>query len=227
MFTYKYPKPSVAVDCVIFGFDGNALNVLLIKRKQAPFKGQWAIPGGFVEENESCEIAAYRELQEETGLRNTNMELVGVFSDPKRDPRERVISITYYTLIKKDDSIKGADDAEEAQWFPLKEIPPLAFDHASLLTSARKCLITKATFRPIGLNILSECFSLTDLHLLYEAVLGKRIAIRTLQRKLTSIKLLMTANTPDSTRRKRAKMLCFDADKYNELTQKGIFIAFK
>jgi 8-oxo-dGTP diphosphatase len=227
MYTYQHPRPAVATDCIIFGFDGEQLNVLLVKRKHDPFKGFWAIPGGFVEENETCEDAAKRELKEETGLETVSpIELVGVFSNPNRDPRERVISVAYYTLIKKNDAVKGSDDAEEAEWFPLKKLPKLAFDHQKILQSAKSMLSYNISFKPIGMNILPEYFSLMEIHKLYEAILSTNINIRTLQRKLMKYKFLTTTDKVDLSRKRTAKLLKFDIPVYNALTEKGIFLNF-
>ena len=134
-FCYKYPRPTVTTDCVVFGIEGNNINVLLIKRGNEPFKGLWALPGGFLNPDETAEEGALRELREETGLEAAEVEQLYTFSDPKRDPRDRVISIAYMAVVKLQD-VKGEDDASEAKWFPLKEIPSLAFDHELILNKA-------------------------------------------------------------------------------------------
>ena len=127
-YHYKYPHPSVTTDCVVFGYDGLRLNVLLIERGADPFKGHWAFPGGFLNIDESAQQGAKRELFEETGLRDADIRQFHTFSAVNRDPRERVISIAYYALVRISE-VKGGDDAAKAQWFPLDSVPPLAFDH--------------------------------------------------------------------------------------------------
>ena len=134
-YTYRYPHPAVTTDCVVFGFDGVRLNVLLIERGHEPYKGHWAFPGGFLEIDEDAPDGARRELREETGLVVTNIEQLGAFTAPDRDPRERVISIAYFTLVRVSD-VQGADDAARAQWFPISHLPELAFDHHQIFEQA-------------------------------------------------------------------------------------------
>ena len=171
-YHYKYPHPSVTTDCVIFGFDGTRLNVLLIERGNDPYKGCWAFPGGFLNMDESALEGAKRELYEETGLRDAYIHQFHAFSAPDRDPRERVISIAYFALVRLTD-VKAGDDAAKAQWFPLDEIPPLAFDHDKMLREALKALRRLIHFEPIGVELLPENFTKTQLQSLYEAILGK------------------------------------------------------
>ena len=134
-YTYKYPHPAVTTDCVVFGIDGDKLKILLIERGNEPYKGYWAFPGGFLNMDENAEQGALRELEEETGLKLTHVKEFGTFSDVDRDPRERVISIAFYTFITKAD-VKCGDDAAKAQWFALDELPHLAFDHDLMLQKA-------------------------------------------------------------------------------------------
>ena len=131
-FCYKYPRPAVTTDCVVFGIEGNTINVLLIKRGNEPFKGLWALPGGFLNPDETAEEGALRELREETGLEAAEVEQLHTFSDPKRDPRDRVISIAYMAIVKLQE-VKGGDDASDARWFPIDNLPELAFDHDWIL----------------------------------------------------------------------------------------------
>ena len=134
-YTYKYPHPAVTTDCVVFGLDGPQLSILLIERGGEPYKGCWAFPGGLMDIDETAEQGAVRELYEETGLTLKYLKQFGTFTAVNRDPRERVITIAYYTLTHKSD-VKGSDDAAKAQWFPLDKIPPLAFDHDEILHKA-------------------------------------------------------------------------------------------
>lgn len=135
-YTYDYPRPAVTTDCVVFGIDGQNLKVLLIERGQEPYKGHWAFPGGFLNMDETAEQCAVRELKEETGLDLHDLKQIGAFSAVDRDPRGRVITIAFYALTRPS-AVQGGDDAAEARWFALNELPPLAFDHDSILREAR------------------------------------------------------------------------------------------
>ena len=135
MYCYKYPHPAVTADCIVFYKEDDKLEVLLIKRKNEPYKDCWAFPGGFVNMDESAEEAAIRELKEETGLEVSEVEQLKAYSNPDRDPRERVITIAFIaeSEIK---AVKGSDDAKEARWFDISNLPPLAFDHEDILRDA-------------------------------------------------------------------------------------------
>jgi len=136
-YTYKYPHPAVTADCVLFGRDGVGLKVLLVERGNDPFKGCWAFPGGFMEIDETAEAAAARELEEETGLRSIPMEQLRTFSTVDRDPRGRVLSVVFIAFANVSDcAVAAGDDASSAQWFPLDQIPKLAFDHDEVMCVA-------------------------------------------------------------------------------------------
>jgi 8-oxo-dGTP diphosphatase len=141
-YTYKYARPALTVDCVVFGFDGNeALNVLLIQRAHEPFEGRWALPGGFAEVGESLENAAARELEEETGLSGVPLEQLHTFGNPDRDPREHVVTVAYLARVNPAaHEVRAASDATKAAWFPLDELPKLAFDHDEIITVAEERL---------------------------------------------------------------------------------------
>ena len=174
MFTYDYPRPSVTVDVVVFGYDGGPdLKLLLIQRGGEPFKGQWALPGGFVDMDEDLEASALRELEEETGVRDLFVEQLYTFGAPGRDPRGRVISVAYFALVNlTDHPAVAASDAEQAEWYPLHELPELAFDHARIIDMATNRLRAKVRYQPIGFELLPEEFTLAELQALYETVLG-------------------------------------------------------
>lgn len=136
MYFYKYPHPAVAADCVVFVREGAEVKVLLIERRNAPCKGEWAFPGGFMNIDETAEEAARRELEEETGLKVGSVHQVGTFTAVDRDPRERVVSITYYAELPRVVAVSGSDDARNARWFSLNNLPKLAFDHEMILQKA-------------------------------------------------------------------------------------------
>ena len=153
-YTYKYPHPAVTVDCVVFGFDEGELKVMLIRRGGPPFKGRWALPGGFVDLDESVDEAARRELREETGIERVFLEQLYTFGAVDRDPRERVISVAYYALVKlSDHRIQAATDAAAAAWFCISDLPPLAFDHEGIFEMALARLKGKILYEPIGFEL--------------------------------------------------------------------------
>ena len=168
-YHYKYPHPSVTTDCVIFGFDGNAVKVLLIERGGEPYKGCWAFPGGFLEMEESAEEGARRELMEETGLATAFVKQFHAFSDPDRDPRERVLTIAYYSLVRLSE-VKGMDDAKEAKWFALDEVPKLAFDHDEMLRLAKEDISKEIRLATKDWQELTRGFSPEELKKIEDAL---------------------------------------------------------
>ncbi|MBI1928180.1 NUDIX hydrolase [Candidatus Poribacteria bacterium] len=137
MYTYEYPRPAVTADILLFADDSVGRKVLLIQRKNPPFKDHWAFPGGFIEMGESLDDSARRELHEETGLSDVQLTQLGAFGDPHRDPRGRVITIAYYGRIDSEQAhLIAGSDAADARWFSIAELPPLAFDHAEILAAA-------------------------------------------------------------------------------------------
>ncbi|MBR5897841.1 MAG: NUDIX hydrolase [Muribaculaceae bacterium] len=226
MYCYKYPHPSVATDCVIFGFDGNDINVLLIERGIEPFKGLWAFPGGFMRIDESAEQCAARELAEETSLEVKYMEQLKAFSAVGRDPRERVVSIAFYALVRLKD-VQGGDDAARAQWFPIHSVPGLAFDHDRILREATSRLREKLCFEPIGFDLLPEVFTMGQLQRLYEAILDVSFDRRNFAKKILKLDLLIEeGNRPDNAPTRIPRMYRFNKEKYDELKRKGIKLEF-
>lgn len=225
-YTYKYPHPAVTTDCVIFGFDGTQLQVLLIERGLEPYKGKWAFPGGFVKMDESCEEGALRELQEETGLTGAYVEQFHTFSDPNRDPRERVITVAYYALVRVQE-VKAGDDATKAVWFALNEVPQLAFDHERILRAALKRLRERIHFEPIGFELLRERFTLRALQNLYEAILDVRFDRSNFAKKMLHFNILKQVDKVATTGTKReVKLYSFNEESYKELKQKGFRLEF-
>ena len=175
-YRYKYPRPCVTTDCVVFGFEGAKLNVLLIERGIEPYKGHWAFPGGFLNMDETALQGAKRELYEETGLKDAYIHQFHAFSEVNRDPRDRVITIAYYALVRIRE-VKAGDDAAKAQWFPLDKVPPLAFDHDKILRKATNELRRQIHFEPIGFELLPEIFTMTQLQHLFHRIMVSRILL--------------------------------------------------
>jgi 8-oxo-dGTP diphosphatase len=221
--TYKYPRPALTVDCVVFGFDETELKVLLIQRGLEPFKGRWALPGGFVRLEETLEEAARRELEEEAGLKQVFLEQLYTFGAVKRDPRERVVSVAYYALVKMSaHQTKAATDAADAKWFPIAESPKLAFDHADILQTALGRLKAKVRYEPIGFELLPPKFTLSQLQRLYEAVLEVELDKRNFRKKMMSYDLLLPLKEQQLTGRHRpAQLYRFNAEKYEKLKMRG------
>jgi len=221
--TYQYPRAALTVDCVVFGFEESDLQVLLIRRAIPPFKDRWALPGGFVRVEETLDDAARRELVEETGLKDVFLEQLYTFGAVDRDPRERVVSVAYYALVRPGDHTTAAStDAAEARWFPIQDIPALAFDHATILTAALKRLRGKLTYQPIGFELLPPKFTLTQLQRLYEAVLGGEIDKRNFRKKVLSFDLLIPLKEQHRDGPHRpAQLFRFDPVKYERLKKKG------
>ena len=225
-FVYKYPHPAVTTDCVIFGFDGQQLKVLLVERGIEPYKGHWAFPGGFLKMDETAEEGALRELKEETGLETAYIEQLGAFSDVKRDPRERVITIAFYALVNITE-VKGGDDAADARWFRIDDMPLLAFDHDHILRVAQKRLKEQIHFNPIGFELLPEVFTMPQLQALYEAILEVKFDRRNFSRKLLTLGLLDMADPDQERNGTRTPVLYrFNAEKYQEMKQHGFRLEF-
>ena len=217
----------VTVDIVIFTLREGPLQVLLVKRGVPPFEGQYAIPGGFIRGDESLEEAALRELHEETGVRNVFLEQLYTFGDPKRDPRGRVITVAYYALIASDKlSLVAGADAAEAQWFPASGVPPLAFDHKSILDYALERLRNKLEYTTVGFQLLPEKFTLGELQAVYEAILGRPFDKRNFRRKLALLEILKPLREWQRTGRKPARLFRFAAARFEKLKDKGILFPF-
>jgi 8-oxo-dGTP diphosphatase len=170
-FCYQYPHPAVTTDMVVFSVREAELKLLLIQRKVAPYKGRWALPGGFVGIDEDIDTCAARELAEETGVKDAYLEQLCAFGEPKRDPRERVITIAYFALIPSEKiEIRAATDAAAVGWFAMDELPNLAFDHAKIVATAKQRLIDKLDSTTIAFQLLPKEFTLTELQEIYEIV---------------------------------------------------------
>lgn len=221
--TYQYPRAALTVDCVVFGYDEGELKVLLIQRALEPFKGKWALPGGFVHVDETLDEAARRELAEEAGLKYVFLEQLYSFGALDRDPRERVVSVAFYALVKlSDHRAKAATDAANAEWFPISKTPKLAFDHAGILATALARLKGKVRYEPIGFELLPPKFTLSELQHLYETVLVTDLDKRNFRKKVLKFGLLVPLKeTQMNGRHRPAQLFRFDADKYEKLKKRG------
>ena len=181
----------VTVDAVVFGYAGDQLQIALIKRAIEPYIGCWALPGGFVLGDESLEEAVKRELREETGLSNIFLEQLYTFGDVGRDPRGRVVSIAYYGLVRPEAyPVVGGSDASQARWFNVDELRSIAFDHKRIIRVALERLRSKISYSPIGFELLSEKFTLSQIQHLYEVILGQKLDKRNFRKKLLSLGIL-------------------------------------
>jgi 8-oxo-dGTP diphosphatase len=188
----KYERPSVTVDVVIFSLRSGRLHVLMVQRKHWPYADHWAIPGGFVNMDESLETAARRELMEETGVRDLYMEQLYTFGEPGRDPRTRVISVAYFALIRSEEqTLQVSDESNEVCWFPVDELPsPLAFDHDKILRFALDRLRSKLEYTTLAFQLLPTEFTLPKLKRIYEEILGEKLDKANFYRKLRDSDLL-------------------------------------
>ena len=225
-YTYDYPRPAVTTDCVIFGYDGKELKVLLIERGIEPFKGCWAFPGGFLNMDEDALAGARRKLKEETGLEDAFIEQFHTFSEPGRDPRGRVITIAHYALVKIQE-VEGGDDAAQARWFPIGEVPPLAFDHDRILRMAMSRLKERIHFEPVGFELLPDVFTMPQLQNLYESILEVHFDRRNFASKMLKLGILEdTGDRPAGASSRIPVSYRFNKEKYNELKAKGFRLEF-
>jgi len=185
MYRYPYPHPAVATDVAIFTLRDGALAVLLIRRKGEPFEGAWALPGGFLKEDEDLDACAARELSEEAGLSAGVLQHFGNFSAPERDPRERVISVAYFALVSSDRvTPEAGSDAAEARWFAISSLPALAFDHTEIVQRALVALRSGLLTSDILLALLPARFTLSSLQEAFEAVSGEAADKRNFRKRI-------------------------------------------
>lgn len=217
----------VTVDIVIFTIQSGELKVLLVKRGIPPFQGSYAIPGGFVQAEESLDAAALRELKEETGVNDVYLEQLYSFGDPGRDPRGRVVTVAYFALIAADRSpLAAGSDAANAAWWPIERLPELAFDHRQILDYALERLRNKLEYTTVGFQLLPPKFTLSELQQVYEAILGKRLDKRNFRRKLALLKILRPTREYRRSGRRPARLYEFVAARFERLKDKGILFPF-
>ena len=229
-YTYKYPKADITVDAVVFGLDPDDrfLKVLLIRRgtPTEPFYDHWALPGGFVEfeKDATLEVAVRRELLEETGLEPAYVEQLYTFGDIGRDPRGRTFTVAYLTLVRPQDvTVRAGDDAKEARWFRVDQLPALAFDHDKILAYGLERLRSKVRWRPVGIELLPEKFTLTDLQRVYEAILNKPLDKANFRKKVLKLGVLKdTGKKAEAPGRPPASLYRFDRLKYEKVRVAGI-----
>jgi 8-oxo-dGTP diphosphatase len=190
-YTYEHPHPAVTVDVAVFTITAGRLAVVLVRRAAWPHAGKWALPGGFVDIDESLKRAAWRELREETGLKAGYLEQLGAFGRPDRDPRERVITVVYIALAVADRiDLRAGSDAKDARLFRIDELPELAFDHARILRHATERLRDRLDTEDVARQLMPERFTLTELQQACEAVSGVRLDKRNFRKKLNALELV-------------------------------------
>lgn len=208
-YTYDYPRPALTADSVVFGLDDETLKVLLIRRERDPFAGRWALPGGFVNMDETLDQAARRELEEESGLRIGSLEQLQAFGAVDRDPRGRTVTVAYYALVRVADCMpRAASDAREVRWWPAGRTPRLAFDHAKIVRCALERLREQFRGRqPVGRELLPPKFTLRHLQQLYETVLGRPFDKRNFRKRMLGTSLLVELDEWESQVAHRAARL--------------------
>ena len=223
MVSYVHPRAALTVDCVVFGLDDGGLKVLLIERALEPFAGRWALPGGFVHLDETLEDAARRELAEETGLTRVFLEQLYTFGAVDRDPRERVVTVAWYALVRlADHRVQAATDARDAAWVPVNSLPRLAFDHATIVEYALRRLQAKVRYQPIGFELLPTKFTLTQLQRLYETVLERELDKRNFRKKVLSLGILAeTDEVEQGVAHRAARLYRFDERAYRQQVRDG------
>lgn len=226
MYGYKYPHPAVTVDCAVFGLanDTSDLSVLLVQRELDPYRGGWALPGGFVRMDEDLEAAARRELREETGVGDLYLEQLAAFGAPDRDPRERVITIAWLAIVNLfDHPVHASTDARKAGWFSIDELPPLAFDHDAIVAAALERLRRKVREEPVVFEFLPERFTLSRVQTLMETILGTSLDKRNFRRKIQATGLLVPLDEVEmDVAHRAAQLFRFDRERYERLRGDGV-----
>lgn len=207
-YAYKYPHPAVTADVVVFTIENDELKVLLIQRDQYPHEGEWAIPGGFIDIDESLGQAAKRELKEETGVSARFLEQLYTFGNPDRDPRERIITVAYFTLMPFDDlSIVAGDDARDASLYSTDDLPPLAFDHDGILRAAMHRVRERLDDSFYAFQILPKAFTMYELRRVYELFLGETLDKRNFRKKIIALDQIEETGEKRESGRYRPAML--------------------
>lgn len=212
----------VAVDCIVFGFDSKEIKLLLFKRRVEPLKGEWSLVGAFIKKHLTIEDGAKQILFESTGLKDVYLKELKTYSELKRDPGERVISVAYYSLIRIDEFDIESVEKFNAHWFGLDEIPELILDHSQMVKDAINKLRQKTRYEPIGFNLLPENFTIPLLQVLYECIYQKKLDNRNFRKKLLSFDILTKTDKKDkSSSKKGAFLYKFDKKKFDAFISKG------
>jgi 8-oxo-dGTP diphosphatase len=219
----RYFSFAVSIDCVVFGFDGGELKVLLIERSEDPYKGMWALPGNLVSPEKDLNSSVNQVLFELTGLSNLYFEQIETFGEVNRHPLGRVLTVSYYTLVKISDyKLNPSSFAAEAKWFELSKVKKLAFDHNMILKSCFSRLQKSVRIKPIGFELLPPLFTLSELQALYESILGLEIDKRNFRKKILQMNFLNdTESLQQNVSHRPAKLYKFDKKKYNHLKNNG------
>jgi len=219
---------AITIDCVVFGFDKGSLEVLLVQHGEGIRKGEWGLPGGWITENESIDAAARRLLSDLTGLDNIYLEQLKAFGEPNRFPLGRVITIGYYALVKREDyNVKAGFTASAAQWYKIKDIPKLIYDHNEILQYSLTNLRSRVKQTPVGFNLLPQKFTLFELMKLYEEILDIEMDKSNFRRKILHMKLLRPLDEKQKdVSHRAAKLFVFDEAIYEKLTKKGFDFEF-
>jgi 8-oxo-dGTP diphosphatase len=215
--------PRVTVDVVIFTLRDDMLQVLLVRRRRWPNEGLWAIPGGSVGPDEPLEAAACRKLEEETGLVDVFLEQLYTFGDPARDPRQRVITVTYFAVVPATNVVPRTADAEQVRWWPIDALPRLAFDHAHILSYALTRLRYKLEYTAVGFELLPDTFTLSELQAAYEIVLGEKLDKRNFRRKILSARVIEPAGGFRSGEGRPAQLFHYREDAVAEVKARRLF----
>lgn len=202
-----YKPAGITVDVVLFTIAEDQLNILLIKRNNEPFKGVWALPGGFMQEDETGEMAAARVLRNKAGIRDIYIEQLFTFSDLRRDPRGRVISITYFALVAKDEIVFKGSDLQTPTLFPIKKISKLAFDHKTIVEYSLERLQSKLEYTNVVYSLLKSTFTLTQLQRAYEIILGRKLDKRNFRKKYLSLGLIKATKQYEKGKKQRPALL--------------------
>jgi len=224
----EYDRHLVALDCIIFGFDEEGLKLLLLKRQFEPAKGEWSLMGGFLKESESLDEAAYRILNQLTGLSDIFMQQLYAFGEVDRDPGARTVSIAYYALIKIDENDRKLAEQHGAGWVSVNQLPTLIFDHSRMVDTALKALQRKITREPIGFELLPEKFTLPQLQLLYESICRVPLDKRNFRKQILDTGLLIKLNEKEKeSSKKGAFYYKFDHRKYELYARRGFLFQLK
>jgi len=220
-----YPRPALTVDIVIFTVRDAHLQVLLVCRKEPPFEGEWALPGGFVRLEESLEEAAMRELCEETGIQDAYLEQLYTYGCPQRDPRGRVVTVAYYALIPSDRSIRmeGGSDVSQARWFPVDALPPLAFDHDEIIAYALRRLRYKLEYTAVGFELLPSEFTLSEIQSTYEIILGEKLDKRNFRRRILAAGIIEATSHRRAREGRPAQLYRYRPDAVAEIKARRLF----